>query len=73
MFSDAFHEYGYAAQPPASVMLHLQVDDADGWFTRAVEARCAVAAPIQNQFWGDRYGQVTDPFGHAWSIGSPLA
>ncbi|MGH6987165.1 MAG: VOC family protein [Caulobacteraceae bacterium] len=72
MLSDEFPEQGYAAKPPASVTLHLQVDDADHWWKRALDAGCEVALPIADQFWGDRYGQVKDPFGHAWSIGSPL-
>ena len=72
MLSDDFPEHGFTAAPPASVTLHLQVDDADRWFSRATEAGCAIRMPIADQFWGDRYGAVTDPFGHAWSIGSPL-
>jgi len=50
------------------VVIHLQVDDADAWFARAVEAGATVRMPPTNMFWGDRYGQVVDPFGHAWSI-----
>jgi PhnB protein len=72
MLSDEFPEHGFTAAPPQSVTLHLQVDDADAWFTRAVEAGCAVKMAIADQFWGDRYGAVIDPFGHSWSIGSPL-
>ena len=72
MLSDDFPEHGFTAAPPASVTLHLQVNDADRWFDRAVAAGCAVKMPIADQFWGDRYGAVTDPFGHGWSVGSPL-
>ena len=72
MLSDEFPEHGFKADPPASVTLHLQVPDADHWFNRAVEAGCAVKMPIADQFWGDRYGSVTDPFGHQWSIGAKL-
>ena len=72
MLADAFPEHGMAAPPPAAVTLHLQVDDADTWFSRAVEAGCTVTMPIADQFWGDRYGALRDPFGHAWSIGSKL-
>ena len=72
MLADEFPEHGHTAAPPASVTMHLQVDDADTWFTRAVQAGCTVTMPIADQFWGDRYGSVTDPFGHAWSIGSQL-
>ena len=72
MLADEFPEFGHKAQPPASVTLHLQVDDADRWYDRALGAGCIATMPISDQFWGDRYGQVQDPFGHHWSIGSPL-
>ena len=75
MLSDHFTEYhGGANQPPPSgVVLHLQVDDADRWYGRAVEAGCTALMPLADQFWGDRYGQVKDPFGHTWSIAHALA
>ena len=72
MLSDEFPEFGFKAQPPESVTLHLQVDDADRWFSRATDAGCTVLMPIGDQFWGDRYGQLQDPFGHRWSVGSPI-
>ena len=73
MLSDDFPDFnnGVASPDPAAVMLHLQVDDADVWFERAVAAGASVRMPLADQFWGDRYGQLTDPFGHSWSIGSP--
>lgn len=54
------------------VTLHLSVDDADVWFERAVKAGAAVTMPLENMFWGDRYGMVVDPFGHHWSIASSV-
>jgi PhnB protein len=51
-----------------SVTLHLYVLDADAAFDRAVKAGCTVKMPIADQFWGDRYGAVEDPFGHMWAI-----
>jgi PhnB protein len=54
---------------PCGVTLHLQVDDADRWWARALAAGAQVKMPIAAQFWGDRYGQIKDPFGHTWSIG----
>ena len=72
MLSDEFPEWGYKAGAPASVTLHLQVDDADAWVERAQAAGCEVTMPVADQFWGDRYGQLRDPFGHSWSIGGPL-
>jgi PhnB protein len=51
-----------------SVSLHLYVENADTAFERAVKAGCTLKMPMSDQFWGDRYGQVEDPFGHQWSI-----
>jgi PhnB protein len=75
MMADDFPEYrGGTPQPaPSAVTLHLQVDDADHWFERAVAAGATATMPLADQFWGDRYGQIRDPFGHMWSIGSPIA
>jgi uncharacterized glyoxalase superfamily protein PhnB len=52
------------------VTIHLYVEDADRVFQQAVQAGAKVAMPLADQFWGDRYGIVIDPFGHHWSIGS---
>ncbi|OYY69110.1 glyoxalase/bleomycin resistance/extradiol dioxygenase family protein [Sphingomonas sp. 28-63-12] len=77
MLNDDFPEYhgpaDVGAGPPSGVTLHLQVDDADAWFARAVQAGARVKMPLADQFWGDRYGQVVDPFGYVWSIGAPIA
>src|SRR6266496_381452 len=51
-----------------TVSLYLYLEDADAAFERAVEAGCTVKMPMADQFWGDRYGQVEDPFGHQWSF-----
>jgi PhnB protein len=51
-----------------SVTLHFYVENADAAFERAVKAGCTVKMPVGDMFWGDRYGAVEDPFGHAWSI-----
>ena len=48
--------------------LHLYVDDADAAFDRALRAGAKVRYPLEDAFWGDRYGKVTDPFGHEWGI-----
>jgi uncharacterized glyoxalase superfamily protein PhnB len=50
------------------VTLHLYVDDADAWFARAVKVGATAKMPVAEMFWGDRYGIVEDPFGHAWSL-----
>ena len=72
MLNDDFPEYGEAAGPPASVTLHLQVADADESWNRAIAAGAVERFPLADQFWGDRYGQVEDPFGFRWSIGAPV-
>jgi uncharacterized glyoxalase superfamily protein PhnB len=51
-----------------SVSLYLYVENADAAFDRAVKAGCTVKMPMSDQFWGDRYGQVEDPFGHQWAF-----
>jgi uncharacterized glyoxalase superfamily protein PhnB len=51
-----------------TVSLFLYVENADAAFDRAVKAGCTVKMPMSDQFWGDRYGQVEDPFGHQWSL-----
>jgi PhnB protein len=48
--------------------LHIYVDDADASFDRALEAGATVKYPLEDAFWGDRYGKVADPFGHEWGI-----
>jgi uncharacterized glyoxalase superfamily protein PhnB len=50
------------------VSLNVYVEDCDAVFNRAVEAGAAVKMPVADMFWGDRYGKVTDPFGHSWGI-----
>ena len=71
MLNDDFPEYGGAATPPGSVTLHLQVSDADAMWNQPLEAGGKEKMPLADQFWGDRYGQVMDPFGFTWSIGAP--
>ena len=73
MMHDDFPEYmGHAMAAPSGVTLHLQVDDTDAWYDRAVAAGAAPHMPPADMFWGDRYAQITDPFGHTWSIGTPV-
>jgi uncharacterized glyoxalase superfamily protein PhnB len=73
MLMDPMPEHGYPAVAPQAFNLHLQVDDADRWFDRAVAAGCTVLMPVELQFWGDRYGMVTDPHGVTWGFGSTPA
>jgi PhnB protein len=48
--------------------LHIYVEDADAAFNRALEAGATVKYPLEDAFWGDRYGKLADPFGHEWGI-----
>lgn len=74
MLSDEFpppQSCGMVAPPSAkglSMMLHLYVEDVDTSFNRAVKAGAKTIRPVEDTFWGDRYGQLEDPFGHRWSI-----
>jgi uncharacterized glyoxalase superfamily protein PhnB len=70
MLMDPMPEHGHPAAPHDGFNLHLQVDDADAWYERAVSAGCTVVMPMALQFWGDRYGLVTDPFGVTWGFGA---
>lgn len=73
MLHDEFPEYVPETDiVPKGVVLHLQVDDADKWWERALAAGAVPEMPLADQFWGDRYGVVKDPFGHSWSIGCPV-
>jgi len=71
MLADPYPEHGHPHQPAQGYTLHLKVDDVDTWWQRAVEAGAEVVLPLQKMFWGDRYGQVRDPFGVLWSMGQP--
>jgi PhnB protein len=51
------------------ITLHLALADVDSFWARAVGAGAAVTMELADQFWGDRYGQILDPFGHKWSLG----
>jgi PhnB protein len=71
MLADAFPAYG--SNDPltlkgTAVVIHLYVDDADAVWERATAAGAKPTMPLADAFWGDRYGQVEDPFGHRWSI-----
>jgi PhnB protein len=75
MLSDDFPEMtgGKSSTPEAlggsPVTIHLQMADVDSFWERAVAGGVTVTMPLADQFWGDRYGQFTDPFGHKWSVG----
>ena len=79
--SDDFPEYsgGSGRTPeklggtPVSIFVQLSAPkEVDQLMGRAAKAGAKVTMPAADQFWGDRFGQVTDPFGHSWSFGAPL-
>jgi uncharacterized glyoxalase superfamily protein PhnB len=75
MLVDEFPEMG--AKSPKSlqgspVTIHLYVEDADAAVAQAVAAGAKVTMPLADAFWGDRYGQLEDPFGHSWSVATHL-
>lgn len=50
------------------VTIHLYVENVDAVYDRAVKAGATPTMPVSDQFWGDRYGKLQDPFGHHWSV-----
>jgi PhnB protein len=54
------------------VTIHLYVRDADEFVARAVDAGAKITMPLDNMFWGDRYGKLEDPFGHHWSVATHI-
>ena len=71
MLADEFPDWGSFgpnALKGTPVTIHLYVTDVDAFYAKAVAAGAKPTMPPQDMFWGDRYGQVEDPFGHRWSI-----
>ena len=71
---DEMPEYGVLGPVKiggTAVTLHLVVPDVDAAFARAIEAGATETMPVADQFWGDRYGVLKDPFGHSWSLATP--
>lgn len=52
------------------VIIHLMVADVDAFVAKAEAAGATITMPVAEMFWGDRYGQLTDPYGHRWSVGT---
>ncbi len=75
MLVDEMKEHGVLSPKSlggSPVTLHLNVANADSAIERAASAGATVTLPAHDAFWGDRYGQIRDPFGHSWSIAHPL-
>src|SRR5262249_50507826 len=69
MLNDVFREFGGEAYHSGrAVRLTLYLPDADAAWAKALAAGCKVVSPIRDQFWGDRYGELEDPFGFVWAI-----
>jgi PhnB protein len=71
--ADEFPQMGSKAPQTlggSPVVLNVYVEDVDRLFNQAVAAGATVTMPLADQFWGDRYGQVADPFGHLWALAS---
>jgi uncharacterized glyoxalase superfamily protein PhnB len=71
MLVDEMPEWGSLgpkALKGSPVTIHLYVEDVDALVARAVKAGARVTMPVAEQFWGDRYGKLEDPFGHHWSV-----
>ena len=71
MLSDPFPQS--SVKPPSqlggtTVGIFVYVEDVDAVFQQAVEAGATVTMPVDDMFWGDRFGSVTDPYGHHWSL-----
>lgn len=77
--SDDFPEFTGGSTPQkhggTAVSMFVQLTaskDVDRWMGRAAKAGAKITMPAADQFWGDRFGQLLDPFGHSWSFGAPL-
>jgi uncharacterized glyoxalase superfamily protein PhnB len=75
MLVDEFPEMGGLSPKSlkgSPVTIHLYVDNVDATVERAVKAGAKITMPVADMFWGDRYGQLVDPFGHHWSVGTHI-
>jgi uncharacterized glyoxalase superfamily protein PhnB len=73
MLCDPYPEHGHPHEPAQGYTLHMKPGDIDAAWKRAVDAGCEIVLPLQKMFWGDRYGQLRDPFDVMWSMGRPDA
>lgn len=73
MLGDAYPEHGHPHEPAQGyvLQLHVAADEIETWWQRAIDAGCEVTVPLQDMFWGDRWGQVRDPFGVVWAFNAP--
>ena len=74
MLNDEFPDWGAVGAKTMGmnpVTIHISCEDVDQEFQQAVDAGCTVKMPLEDMFWGDRYGQLEDPYGYKWSLGAP--
>ena len=64
--------FGPKSLKGSPVTIHLQVEDVDAVVARAVGAGAKITMPVDDMFWGDRYGKLEDPFGHHWSVATHI-
>ena len=64
--------FGPKSLKGSPVTIHLQVEDVDAFVARAVGAGAKITMPVDDMFWGDRYGKLEDPFGHHWSVATHI-
>jgi uncharacterized glyoxalase superfamily protein PhnB len=64
--------FGPRSLKGSPVTIHLYVDDVDAVVDQAVKAGGKIIMPVEDMFWGDRYGKLEDPFGHHWSVATHL-
>lgn len=73
MLNDEFPSMGsHAPDQAMGFAIHVYVDNVDNVFKQAVAAGATETMPLADQFWGDRYGQVRDPFGFRWSLATHI-
>jgi PhnB protein len=77
MLSDEFPQGGAKSETPdalggSPIVLALNLEDVQTFWDKAVAAGAIVTMPLALQFWGDKYGQMTDPFGHKWSLSQTM-
>ena len=68
MMSDFYPEHGHPVVAPQGFNLMIPTRDIDADYKRAIDAGCTATMPPQDMFWGDRYGQLKDPFGVTWAM-----
>ncbi len=73
MLSDFFPEHGHSMVQPAGFSFMIMTPQIDADYQRAVDAGCTPIMPPADMFWGDRYGQLKDPFGVTWAMNQPGA